>query len=133
MEIEVSHTVSMGHRLPSYDGICASPHGHNVRVVVRLDAPDFTDFKDVKQALIAVLQPLDHAMVLYQADPLLRVLREMRFRTVALSVEPTTEAIASLVFNELLPGFLIQSVTVHETDSYAATETRSNNTVRRLL
>lgn len=125
--IVVCHTVSMGHRLPSYDGICRSPHGHNVRVEAELSAPAFLDFKEAQDALRAVLAPLDHAMVLHRADPLLPVLRaaDANFRLVALSVEPTTEALASLVFNDLWStyGAQLKRVTVHETDKYAAVET----------
>ena len=121
MEIQVSHTISMGHRLPSYDGICSSPHGHNIRVVVRITTHGFFDFKVLHRHLADLLDAFDHAMVLQHDDPLLSVLRAMSFRTVALSVEPTTEAIAQLVYNELRrSGLSVLDVTVHETDKYAA-------------
>lgn len=131
MTITVEHTISMGHRLPSYDGICASPHGHNVRVSATILAPSFIDFKAVKDALRTVLDDFDHAMVLAHNDPLLDTLKAMHFRTVALSAEPTTENIAQIVFNELAQRYRLVSVTVYETAQYAATCT-SPNALRRM-
>lgn len=129
----MSHTVSMGHRLPSYEGICRSPHGHNIRVEAVLDAPGFTDFKHVADILRHVLEPLDHAMVLHVEDPLLAVLRDMGFRTVALSVEPTTEAVADHVFNQLAARrCAVRRVTVHETERYSATSRSGSDAVRRV-
>lgn len=123
MIITVSHVISMGHRLPSYKGICSSPHGHNVRVEVVIDSHNkFLDFKKVSDSLKFVLEPLDHAMVLHTEDPLLPILRDMNFRTYAITVEPTTEAIAWEIFSKMDPRFWeLMSVTVHETDKYSAT------------
>lgn len=125
--ITVQHTISMGHRLPSYDGICSSPHGHNVRVEVEIRvAPDtFTDFKEVQDILRKILEPMDHAMVLHKADPLLPTLQSAGFRTVTFSTEPTTEQITQHVFwrvQEHYPS--ITRCTVHETDKYSATMRR---------
>ena len=125
MHINVSHTISMGHRLPSYDGICSSPHGHNVRVEVCLRVPDreFIDFKDVSDQLRYILEPLDHAMVLLEEDPVVADLTKHRFRVVTLNVEPTTENIAAYVYFKLRVAFpgKLSYVTVHETDKYSAT------------
>lgn len=139
--ITVSTTISMGHRLPSYDGICSSPHGHNVTVDVNVawSGRGFLDFKQVAFALNRVLADFDHAMVLWQHDPLLKLLDEWPdpggqqpgFRTVALSVEPTTEAIADYIFNQMNLGFVVESVTVHETAKYSATSHSANPTVTR--
>lgn len=121
--IKASATISMGHRLPSYKGICSSPHGHNVTVDVTVFAADkeFVDFKKVGDILELVLADFDHAMVLHDRDPLLTVLRTFGFRTVALNIEPTTEAIAAYVFNEIREaGFMMECVKVHETAKYSA-------------
>jgi 6-pyruvoyltetrahydropterin/6-carboxytetrahydropterin synthase len=132
--ITVERSISMGHRLPSYNGICSSPHGHNIRVVVQIDTDDFLDFKVVDGLLRDVLEDFDHAMVLWNDDPLLPVLREMKFRTVAMNVEPTTENVAALFFNELLEsGLYISRVTVHETDKYSAFAEKRMPTIRRVL
>lgn len=131
--ITAGRTVSMGHRLPSYAGDCASPHGHNVLFEVSVATHgQFVDFKQVDACLGAVLQDLDHAMVLHEADPLLPVLRGMGFRTVALSVEPTTEALAQLVFNEMSLRLAVECVVVHETAKYSSTVVEPNPEVRRV-
>ena len=56
-------------------------------------------------------------------DPLLPVLHELDMRVLALNVEPTTEAIAQVVFNWLArsKGYAVVRVTVYETDKYSAT------------
>jgi 6-pyruvoyl-tetrahydropterin synthase len=133
MNIAVSHTISMGHRLPSYDGICSSPHGHNVTVDVLIEAKTFLDFKDVRKFLSDVLEDFDHAMVLWTDDPLVPILKSMNFRVVVLDAEPTTEAIASYVFNQLASRYPeVQGVTVHETAKYAATATAPAAAVQRI-
>jgi 6-pyruvoyl-tetrahydropterin synthase len=119
----VSHTISMGHRLPSYDGICSSPHGHNVTFDVEVEADAFLDFKHVSDVLRGIVDDFDHAMVLSLYDPFGEILgREFpEFRLVLLTVEPTTEAIAQYVFNCMRDNFSgTLRVIVHETSKYAA-------------
>jgi 6-pyruvoyl-tetrahydropterin synthase len=131
--ITVDHTISLGHRLPSYDGICSSPHGHNARFEVTLEVFRFVDFKKVKDALLRVIGDMDHAMILHAADPLVEVLKPFNFRLFILTQEPTTENLAQYVFNTLSldfcagpdPAARIRSATVYETDKYSATVTSS--------
>lgn len=135
MEIMVERTVSLGHRLPSYNGICSSPHGHNVRVEAAIGVAGFFDFKVLDHMLEERLADLDHAMVLWVDDPYAATLRMEwpEFRRVELSVEPTTEALAQLVFNELrATGLNVLRVTVHETAKYQATATLPDPRVRRV-
>lgn len=125
--ITVEHTISMGHRLPSYEGICSSPHGHNVRVEVEiLFGNQFIDFKQVQEALKSILAPMDHAMVLHRQDPLLTILQDFKFRTYTTEEEPTTEVIAWEVHRELsnLTKWNVIRTTVHETEKYSATVRR---------
>jgi 6-pyruvoyl-tetrahydropterin synthase len=132
--ITVTHTISMGHRLPSYDGVCSSPHGHNLRVEVQVRVPPdvFLDFKLVSGHLAGILAPLDHAMVLHDKDPLAHVLLVAGFRVVKLSSEPTTEALAQYVYAEMARhAHAVVRVTVHETDRYSA-ETTHGGDVRRV-
>jgi 6-pyruvoyl-tetrahydropterin synthase len=138
--ITVEHTISMGHRLPSYDGICSSPHGHNVRVVVDVYVPTglFIDFKDVQGVLRAVLDDLDHAMVLFVDDPLAEILIGCGFRTVLLNVEPTTENIATWILTSLVKGSRLRAtavtgVTVHETAKYSACATVPDQELLRVF
>lgn len=120
--ITVGRTISMGHRLPSYNGVCSSLHGHNVRIEVTLRVSnEFVDFKAVDTYLAELTDSLDHSMVLYDGDPWLGVLRELPTRIVTLNVEPTTEALAKLVSNWMNNHVLVDHVTVHETDKYSAT------------
>lgn len=123
--ITVERSISMGHRLPSYNGICSSPHGHNVRVVVTVllgHVNDFIDFKELDESLWKIIEPMDHAMVLQAEDPLVFSLVAMKFRVVKLAKEPTTEYLAEHILYELArEGFNVESVTVHETNKYSAT------------
>src|SRR5262245_39538894 len=121
--ITVSHTISMGHRLPSYKGICSSPHGHNMTVSVEVGIrySQFLDFKEVKVQLSLLLEPLDHAMTLWEKDPLLPILEELGFRVVPFGLEPTTENIAEWVFGQLSTKYDVQRITVQETANYSAT------------
>lgn len=128
--ITVSRSISMGHRLASYDGLCSSMHGHNVRVEVEVQPhfDAFVDFKAIDQRLEALLKPYDHAMVLKYDDPLRAALREAKMRSIKTEEEPTTEFLALMWFTQL--QFVITAdkiqcnvvrVTVHETDKYSAT------------
>jgi len=65
-----------GHRLNNYDGRCSHLHGHSYLWEVTATAPELSangmilDFKDLKEAMNTVLDPLDHALVLAHDDPL---------------------------------------------------------------
>lgn len=113
----------MGHRLPSYDGICASPHGHNIRVEVEVNVEDypFLDFKILDNALHTAVESMDHAMVLFEGDPLLKTCHEMGFRTYAVKQEPTTEFLAWHIGNKIYASYNLIRCTVFETDKYSAT------------
>ena len=131
--IEVQRHISMGHRLPSYKGVCSSLHGHNVKVTAVIAVDEFLDFKDVSNYLSNILEAFDHAMVLYAEDFIVPILQRLPGqRLVCLSVEPTTEAIAQLVYNELAAEYDVTAVTVNETDKYAATATKLAAKVRRV-
>lgn len=134
--VSAQKVISTGHRLPSYEGICSSPHGHNMKFVAEVTVEDgyFLDFKEVSRWLDDILEPMDHAMVLFHKDPLLPVLERFAFRLVSLSVEPTTEALGTYVFNQLVKHakaalVRVSSVTVHETDKYTAVVTQENKQV----
>jgi 6-pyruvoyltetrahydropterin/6-carboxytetrahydropterin synthase len=133
-KITASRTISMGHRLMTYDGICASMHGHNVKIEVEIRTDEFLDFKRVDESLWDIIEPLDHAMVLDSDDPLIEVLEPFMLRIVKLSVEPTTEAIAQYVFNQMASlKYQVVSVTAYETAKYSATVVDGNMKVWRIL
>lgn len=128
----VEATISMGHRLPNYDGRCSSPHGHNMRVEVEVESREFfLDFKHVSEELHKILDPMDHAMILSHEDELAGVLRSMGFRVVTLDFDPTTEEVARYILNRMAGVFSydigvghVTRVTVHETAKYSATVSR---------
>lgn len=148
--ITVERTISMGHRLPTYKGICSSLHGHNLRVEARVAVPQepFLDFKTVDKALGTILEDYDHALVLFENDPWLKVLRQLNShesdsdlyhtitpvqRFVFLSHEPTTEVVAQVIFNELrMYGFDVATVKVFETAKYSAMVAKVDGAVRRV-
>jgi 6-pyruvoyl-tetrahydropterin synthase len=113
----------MGHRLPSYNGICASPHGHNVRFEVEIETGNtFLDFKTVAGVLKEILEPLDHAMVLYEKDPFVPLLQQLPdARIVLVAEEPTTEFLSIWVGTRMACWYRAIRCTVYETDKYSAT------------
>lgn len=136
MHITVVRTISTGHRLPSYDGICNSLHGHNISVEVHVTTKEFLDFKDVSRRLEEVLEPLDHAMVLHDKDPVVPALRLVlpTQRLVLLNVEPTTEHLATYVYQQMRDlMYDVLSVTVKETDKYSASCSGEEPAVRRTV
>jgi 6-pyruvoyltetrahydropterin/6-carboxytetrahydropterin synthase len=77
--------IPFAHRQPNHDGHCALIHGHNwsfkfTFVARNLDANGFViDFGKLKP-LKAALYDLDHATVLNETDPSLRVFEELEKR-----------------------------------------------------
>jgi len=133
MHITVTQSISMGHRLPTYDGVCSSLHSHNIRVDVGITTRAFLDFKVVSERLRDILEPFDHAMVLHNTDPVINALRTLPGqRLVMLSVEPTTENLASYIYQEMRDLFHdVLSVTVYETDKYSATCSAESTVIER--
>jgi len=63
-----------GHRLCNYEGRCAHVHGHSYlwEITVEGEMDDrgmVADFKDLKQIMTEVIDPLDHAFVISPEDP----------------------------------------------------------------
>jgi 6-pyruvoyltetrahydropterin/6-carboxytetrahydropterin synthase len=92
-EVYVKTHFSAAHRLEGYPGDCARSHGHNwiVEVHVRCSELDSIgigmDFRDIKEAVKAVVQRLDH----YDLNEL------VPFNT----VNPTSENIAKYLYREV--------------------------------
>lgn len=128
-----------GHRLSNYDGKCSHLHGHSYLWEVTAGAKEMTqngmivDFKHLKLAMVQVLEPLDHAMVLYCADPLvedlgahihstLRATNGEKPRLFLWPVNPTAENFAAFAAREIQvllasKGITVQRVRVWETDT----------------
>jgi 6-pyruvoyltetrahydropterin/6-carboxytetrahydropterin synthase len=116
-EVSVEKTIACAHRLFDYDGPCEELHGHNYRIVVTYKGDQLdrygmlVDFGDIKKALYAVLDTLDHK---YLND--LPAFRDL---------SPSAENIAAHIYRELKVvtferGRLL-SVSVWETPTQVAT------------
>jgi 6-pyruvoyltetrahydropterin/6-carboxytetrahydropterin synthase len=68
-EVSVEQTFAAGHALRNYKGKCENVHGHNfkVQVVIEGEKLDETgllvDFIDVKNAMRAIIERLDHVFL----------------------------------------------------------------------
>ena len=94
-----------GHRLLNYDGKCAHPHGHNGKIVIRLEAEKLDsrgmvyDFGDVKEMIQAwVDKELDHKMILKKEDPLVGILKGLNEPCFVMDDNPTAESLAKLIY-----------------------------------
>jgi 6-pyruvoyltetrahydropterin/6-carboxytetrahydropterin synthase len=104
-ELVVEKHFSAAHFLPDYPGPCSRLHGHNYRVRVyvrgeRLNTSGMVaDFGEIKQALMRVLDTLDHQnlneLPLFASNP------------------PTTEIIAQCLAEQMAPHL---SVPVHRVE-----------------
>ena len=122
-EVSVEYSFAAGHALRGYHGKCENVHGHNykVRVVVsgeQLDSAGLLmDFVDVKQAIKALVERLDH-----------RFLNDV---TPFDKLNPSAENIAKYFYDEIEPrvgikGLQVHAVTIWETDTTSATYRRTS-------
>ena len=83
LTVTKQYRTETGHRLCQYDGKCAHVHGHSYLWEVTATAAALTDngmvmdFADLKRAMEAVLEPLDHALVLWGDDPIVGMANSM--------------------------------------------------------
>ena len=121
-----------GHRLLNYDGKCRHLHGHNGRAIITLAAPDLDplgmvmDFSHIKRVVSAWIdETLDHKMLLHEDDPVLPLLRQQGEPVYVLSVNPTAENIARLIYDFIAAqGFPVIEVQLWETENCHATYSR---------
>ena len=114
MDIFIKTHFSGGHHLRAYPGNCENPHGHNwkVRVTVRAQQLDTLgmgiDFKQLKKAVHAVIDELDH--------------RDLNQHPAFHEINPSSEHIAIFLFRSLdaplrSERYRLYSVEVRETDT----------------
>lgn len=140
MEISLSHSIAMGHRIPNHEGgagKCARLHGHTYRFDVTLKAPLLRDgfvidFGVVKNAL----NEWDHRTILWDRDELVfgrgNLLIELESKKIEMESAvgiirvpfiPTAEAIAMFwsdcLFQELRKFHGVETVTYEEQEEYA--------------
>jgi len=114
------------HRLPLHEGGCRNLHGHSYRVVAHLEGAELrrvgpstgmvADFKDLSTVVRGILDegrwcgadtvPWDHAVILWEQDPLLEVLRaaDLDLRVVVMINMPTAENMATLLASMIARG-----------------------------
>lgn len=117
-EISVEHTFAAGHALRGYRGKCENVHGHNYRIVARLQGGELDtigllcDFTELKGWLREIAERLDHQF-LNELEP---------FR----ALNPSAENLARYFYQQLgeraaaLPRVRLAEVTVFETDTTSA-------------
>ncbi len=117
--ISAEYTFAAGHALRGYRGKCENVHGHNYRIVVRLEGAELDaigllcDFTDLKAWMREISEQLDH-QYLNDLEP---------FRT----LNPSAENLARYFYQQLrqragaaLPHTRLAEVTVFETDVTSA-------------
>lgn len=114
--IEVFLNFSAAHRLRRYKGKCENIHGHNWKVGVSVSSKTLNhigivaDFRDVKKAVKAVLEKLDH--------------KDLNAISYFKKINPTSENLAKYICDELKKKKLKpSSVSVWEADDSKATYT----------
>ncbi len=116
--ISVEHTFAAGHALRGYRGKCENVHGHNYRIIARLEGSELDeigllcDFTQLKVWMREIVERLDHQF-LNDLEP---------FRT----LNPSAENLARYIYQGLreraagLPRARLAEVTVFETDVTSA-------------
>lgn len=96
-----THEIACGHRVYGHESKCAHLHGHNytfeLHVRGALDRVGrVMDFSVIKERLCAWLEEnWDHRMLLWEQDPLGRVLQHVDPKVVLLPFNPTAENLAA--------------------------------------
>lgn len=123
------------HFLSGYEGKCANLHGHRWRMVAKVagetlqqtgsQAGMLLDFADVKRAVRALAEELDHRLIIQRGTLGLATLDAFEtegFELVELPFRPTAENLAHYLFQRLQKQELpVCAVTVYETPDNCAT------------
>ena len=127
--IKTKQSFDSAHFLKDYNGKCANIHGHRWRVVIEiagenLDDGMVVDFTDIKAALKALTDNLDHSLVM-EKDTLksqtYECLVDEGFRIMIMDFRPTAENFAKYFFDEIKnKGFNIRAAEVYETPNNCA-------------
>ncbi|MDH5664718.1 MAG: 6-carboxytetrahydropterin synthase [Nitrosopumilus sp.] len=101
LKITKIYNIEMAHRLFNYDGACCNIHGHSYKLEVTiggvLDKQNgfLLDFKDLKNIIMAVTAPLDHALIISEDDPLISEIKNLMLKIVIVDYIPTAENIVT--------------------------------------
>ena len=127
--VKTEDSFDSAHFLARYNGRCRNIHGHRWRVVIEiagenLDDGMVVDFTDIKAALKALTDNLDHSLVM-EKDTLkpqtYECLVDEGFRIMIMDFRPTAENFAKYFFDEIKnKGFNIRAAEVYETPNNCA-------------
>lgn len=127
--VKTEDSFDSAHFLARYNGKCRNIHGHRWRVVIEiagenLDDGMVVDFTDIKAALKALTDNLDHSLVM-EKDTLkpqtYECLVDEGFRIMIMDFRPTAENFAKYFFDEVNnKGFNIRAAEVYETPNNCA-------------
>ena len=127
--LKTEQSFDSAHFLAGYVGKCRNIHGHRWRVVIEiagenLDDGMVVDFTDIKAALKALTDNLDHSLVM-EKDTLkpqtYECLVDEGFRIMIMDFRPTAENFAKYFFDEIKnKGFNIRAAEVYETPNNCA-------------
>ena len=114
MKVTKLFQTETAHRLHFHPGRCQYIHGHSYKWEVSLISPQLdlngmlVDFGELKEKVGPIIDQFDHALVLYNLDPILDVAREwigISNRFVIMDMTPTAENMADLVAREVAKLF----------------------------
>ncbi|HOW87882.1 MAG TPA: 6-carboxytetrahydropterin synthase [Candidatus Omnitrophota bacterium] len=117
-----------GHRLLGGHDRCSHLHGHSARVEIEMTRPKLNaqgmvvDFFDIKRTIGEWIdRNLDHKMILWDKDPLTKLLKKAGEPVVLVKENPTAEMLARRIFLEARRMKLpVSKVTLWENqDSFA--------------
>lgn len=127
--VKTEDSFDSAHFLARYNGKCRNIHGHRWRVVIEiagenLDDGMVVDFTDIKAALKALTDNLDHSLVM-EKDTLkpqtYECLVDEGFRIMIMDFRPTAENFVKYFFDEIKnKGFNIRAAEVYETPNNCA-------------
>lgn len=131
-EVSVVIQFDAAHRLYDYKGKCHNLHGHTYFATVevacgKLVSPGIVvDFGVLKKAVKSWINgSWDHATILWEFDPLVRILKDQGLRVYGMNKEPTAENMAELLLNvvrrELPDTVVVTAVSIMETPTSTAT------------
>ncbi|AFY61262.1 6-carboxytetrahydropterin synthase [Synechococcus sp. PCC 6312] len=109
--LEIRHNLEMAHRFWQAENSpkCRSIHGHSWQIILTLHSPQLDqqgmviEFGQLKLVWRAWLdQYLDHALVLCEADPFVKLLQasDPDLRLFTLATDPTTECLAEFLYHQ---------------------------------
>lgn len=142
-QIQAESSFDAAHFLKGYEGKCKNLHGHRWRVVAAAEGASLQasgpqagmlmDFSDLKEALKALTDALDHSFLVEQGslqEATVEALRSEGFRLVPFPFPTTAENLSRYFFKALLEkGLPVSSVSVYETPTNCATFTREDENI----